>query len=42
MAILGEIGFTVRMDLFTGLREEELYYIYNKEICCNDMKDKRQ
>jgi hypothetical protein len=24
MAILGEIGFTVRMGLFTGLREDEL------------------
>jgi polyhydroxyalkanoate synthase len=33
----GEIGFTVRMGLFTGLREEELYYIHDKEICCNEL-----
>jgi hypothetical protein len=37
MAIPGEIGFTVRMGLFTGLREEELYYIHDKEICCNEL-----
>jgi intergrase/recombinase len=37
MAIPGEIGFTVRMGLFTGLREEELYYIHDKEICCNEI-----
>ncbi|MFZ0510530.1 MAG: hypothetical protein WAM14_02890, partial [Candidatus Nitrosopolaris sp.] len=37
MAIPGEIGFTVRMGLFTGLREEELYYIHEKEICCNEL-----
>jgi hypothetical protein len=29
MTIPGEIGFTVRMGLFTGLREEELYYIHD-------------
>jgi len=37
LAIPGEIGFTVRMGLFTGLREEELYYIHDKEICCNEL-----
>jgi intergrase/recombinase len=37
LAIPGEIGFTVRMGLFTGLREEELYYIHNKEICNNEL-----
>jgi hypothetical protein len=37
MAIPGEIGFTVRMGLFTGLREEELYYIHDKEICRNEL-----
>jgi intergrase/recombinase len=37
MAITGEIGFTVRMGLFTGLREEELYYIHDKEICFNEL-----
>jgi intergrase/recombinase len=37
MAIPGHIGFIVRVGLFTGLREEELYYIYNKEICNNEL-----
>jgi intergrase/recombinase len=37
MAIPGEIGFTVRMGLLTGLREEKLYYIHDKEICCNEL-----
>src|SRR5215813_7019242 len=37
MAIPGEIGFSVKMGLFTGLREEELYYIHDKEICCNEL-----
>jgi hypothetical protein len=37
MAIPGEIGFTVRMGLFTGLREEELYYIHGREICYNEL-----
>jgi len=29
MSIPGEIGFTVKMGLFTGLKEEELYYIHD-------------
>ncbi|MGC2680620.1 MAG: hypothetical protein WA323_02050 [Candidatus Nitrosopolaris sp.] len=33
----GEIGFTVRMGLFTGLREEELYYIHDRETCNNEL-----
>jgi hypothetical protein len=37
MAIPGEIGFTVRMGLFTGLRKEELYYIHDREICYNEL-----
>src|SRR5205823_6987846 len=37
LSIPGEIGFTVRMGLFTGLREEELYYIHDKEICSNEL-----
>ena len=37
MAIPGEIGFTVRMGLFLGLGEEELYYIHDKVICCNEV-----
>ena len=37
MGIPGEIGFTVRMGLFTGLREEELYYIHDRETCYNEL-----
>lgn len=37
LAIPGEIGFSVKMGLFTGLREEELYYIHDKEICNNEL-----
>jgi hypothetical protein len=37
MTIPGEIGFTVRMGLFTGLREEELYYIHDRETCYNEL-----
>ncbi len=37
MSIPGEIGFTVRVGLFTGLREEELYYIHDGEICANEL-----
>jgi hypothetical protein len=33
LSIPGEIGFIVRIGLLTGLREEELYYIHDKEIC---------
>jgi hypothetical protein len=37
MSIPGEIGFTVRVGLFTGLREEELYYIHDREMCDNEL-----
>lgn len=37
LAIAGEIGFTVRMGIFTGLREEELYYIHDRNICKNEL-----
>jgi hypothetical protein len=37
LSIPGEIGFIVRIGLFTGLREEELYYIHDKEICNNEL-----
>jgi hypothetical protein len=37
LAIPGEIGFTVRMGIFTGLREEELYYIHDRNICKNEL-----
>jgi len=29
----GEIGFTARLGLFSGLREQELIYIKEKEVC---------
>src|SRR5215203_1022744 len=31
----GEIGLIVKMGLYSGLREEELVYIYRKSICPN-------
>jgi hypothetical protein len=37
LSIPGEIGFIVGIGLFTGLREEELYYIHDKEICNNEL-----
>ena len=37
LSIPGEIGFIVRIGLFTGLREEELYYLHDKEICNNEL-----
>ncbi len=33
LEIPGEIGFTVRIGLFSGLREQEIIYIKEKEIC---------
>jgi len=35
--IPGDIGFTVRIGMLTGLREEELYYIHDREICLNEL-----
>ena len=35
MTIQGEIGLTVKIGLFTGLREEEIIYIHNTDICGN-------
>jgi hypothetical protein len=35
MTIQGEIGLTVKIGLFTGLREEEIIYIHKTEICGN-------
>ena len=29
----GEIGLIVKMGLYSGLREEELVYVYKKSIC---------
>jgi intergrase/recombinase len=31
----GEIGFTVRIGLLSGLREQELIYIKTKDVCNN-------
>ena len=33
MTIQGEIGLTVKVGLFSGLRENEIIYIHNTEIC---------
>ncbi len=35
MAIQGEIGLTVKVGLFSGLREEEIIYIHKTEVCNN-------
>jgi hypothetical protein len=35
MAIQGEIGLTVKIGLFSGLREDEIIYIHNTEMCNN-------
>ncbi len=35
LAIQGDIGLTVKVGLFTGLREEEIIYIHNTELCGN-------
>jgi intergrase/recombinase len=31
----GEIGLVVKFAMFSGLREDELVYVYKKEICSN-------
>ena len=33
MTIQGDIGFIVKVGLFSGLREEEIIYSHSKEIC---------
>ena len=35
MTIQGDIGLTVKVGLFFGLREDEIVYIHDKEICSN-------
>jgi hypothetical protein len=35
MTIQGEIGLAVKVGLFSGLREDEIVYIHDKEICTN-------
>ena len=32
--IPGELGFTTRIGLLTGLREQEIIYIKEKSVCC--------
>jgi intergrase/recombinase len=33
MGIQGDIGFTIKVGLFSGLREDEMIYSHSKEIC---------
>ena len=35
VAIPGEIGLTVKVGLYTGLRQEEIIYLHNTDICNN-------
>jgi intergrase/recombinase len=35
VAIPGEIGLTVKIGLYSGLRQEEIIYLHNTEICNN-------
>jgi intergrase/recombinase len=35
LAIQGDLGLTIKVGLFSGLREDEIIYIHNKEICNN-------
>lgn len=35
LKVEGEIGLTVRIGLFSGLREDEIVYVHNMEICNN-------
>jgi intergrase/recombinase len=35
MAIPGEIGLTVKVGLYSGLRQEEIIYLHNTDICNN-------
>ena len=35
MTIKGDIGLTVKVGLFSGLREDEIVYIHDKETCTN-------
>ena len=35
LQLKGEIGLIIRLAMFSGLREDELVYIYRKEICSN-------
>jgi intergrase/recombinase len=35
LKVEGEIGLTIRIGLFTGLREDEIVYAHDMEICSN-------
>jgi hypothetical protein len=35
VAIPGEIGLTVKVGLYSGLRQEEIIYLHNTDICNN-------
>jgi intergrase/recombinase len=35
MAVQGDVGFTIKVGLYSGLREDEIIYCYNMETCDN-------
>src|SRR5215208_1821940 len=35
LAIQGDLGLTIKVGLFSGLREDEIIFMHNKEICNN-------
>ncbi len=37
LAIPGDMGFVVKVGLFSGLREDEARYVHGKEICANNV-----
>jgi intergrase/recombinase len=37
LVIPGDMGFVVKIGLFSGLREDEARYIHGKEICANNV-----
>jgi intergrase/recombinase len=37
LSIPGDMGFIVKIGLFSGLREDEARYIHQKEICANNV-----
>ena len=41
MGIQGDIGFTIKVGLFSGLREDEMIYSHSKEICPDNAGHKR-
>src|SRR5215210_4475095 len=35
LAIQGDLGLTIKVGLFSGLREDEIIYMQNRETCNN-------